>query len=1149
MGKAGGRGGGRSRAGGGGGGSGKPSRPPSNTRGKSMPKLLRKPGETGSKSGSLHGVKGGKVTKDGKGAGNDAGVDYRKDAGQKSGRGAASARGGGRGGRAMTATDRKLRDRWSNDRDTDDRGARGVSDRGGARGGLRGGRGAGRGGARGGRGRGAYGGSGSSRDEKDADAAEQKSGRGGRGAARGGRGRGRGGKTPEEPSNNIKSKGKKGKKGGDDDDEEFETVPLSDEEDAGWQSGSDIASDAGSDEGSDSGSHFDNADESGDAVSDIEMASGDDAEATSDADAAFSDEDAGDLSDDVDISSEGEGNDEEFAAKVKAANRKGRKSGGFQSMGLSYPVYKAIGHKGYKVPTPIQRRAIPIINEGRDIVAMARTGSGKTAAFIIPLLERLKTHSAKVGARALILSPSRELALQTLKFVKDLGKYTDLRFCVLVGGDSMDDQFSAIASNPDVLIATPGRLMHLIIEMNLDLKTIEYIVFDEADRLFEMGFAEQLREIMFRLPESRQTLLFSATLPKLLVDFAKAGLSDPALIRLDADTKISKDLQMYFLAVKHEDKEAALLSLFRTAIDQEELTVVFVATKHHVEYIQELLTSAGVPCTYIYGALDQTARKIHLARFRAGKVKVLIVTDVAARGIDVPLLDNVINYDFPATNKVFVHRVGRAARAGRTGKAYSLVASDEVPFLLDLQMFVDRPLVFATSFAASAQPGSDSVVVTRDPDYTTEFVYGVIPPSALAMDIEHVASTVKGNINLEMLQGITKNAYKMYSKSRPLASKDSYDRAKEISAVYLGIHPLLASSTDAAEHAQAVMIANIGKFRPAETVFETSKKGMRTAEAILMAKRRGQFGGSVAAWRVQRAEKDAKLAQQQSELIGKPRLEAADEDDLETSFTSAYNLKRKRPTSFRDENYISYTQTDAATERGYAVQTGEGPGASFAERAQAATLDLTGEDADGLKKPARGALVWDKDKRDFVRPTIGADNKKKIRTESGAVVNASFKSGRFAEWQKRSKVSLPRAGEMELGDASYRGSAAGHAVGGRKYRHNKITAPDQNSKNYQRNQKRREKEARLGIAPAGADSGVLAEPANKKQKGSGGGAVAAKSELKTIQEIAKERREKEKRRLKTGRHGPQSKGRGGGGSRGARGGGHGGGRGGRGGKR
>lgn len=201
-------------------------------------------------------------------------------------------------------------------------------------------------------------------------------------------------------------------------------------------------------------------------------------------------------------------------------------------------------HKGFKVPTPIQRKCIPLILQGQDVVGMARTGSGKTAAFLIPLLERLKTHSAKVGARGLVLSPSRELAMQTQKVCKELGKHTDLRSCVLVGGDNLDDQFSMIASNPDILIATPGRLLHLAVEMDLDLRSVEYVVFDEADRLFEMGFAVQLHEILSRLPQNRQTLLFSATLPKILVDFAKAGLQEPTLIRLDADTKISKDLEV-----------------------------------------------------------------------------------------------------------------------------------------------------------------------------------------------------------------------------------------------------------------------------------------------------------------------------------------------------------------------------------------------------------------------------------------------------------------------------------------------------------------------------------------------------------------------------------------------------------------------------
>lgn len=232
---------------------------------------------------------------------------------------------------------------------------------------------------------------------------------------------------------------------------------------------------------------------------------------------------------------------------------KAKKSGGFQSMGLSFEVVKGITKRGYRVPTPIQRKTIPLILEGRDVVAMAKTGSGKTACFLIPLFERLKRRDPTKGARALILSPTRELAVQTYKFIKELGKFLDLKTILVLGGDSMDSQFSAIHTCPDVIVATPGRFLHLCVEMDLKLNSIgkeflqktqikpffymviyllEYVVFDEADRLFEMGFGEQLNETLHRLPHSRQMVMFSATLPKLLVDFARAGLSDPVLIRL-----------------------------------------------------------------------------------------------------------------------------------------------------------------------------------------------------------------------------------------------------------------------------------------------------------------------------------------------------------------------------------------------------------------------------------------------------------------------------------------------------------------------------------------------------------------------------------------------------------------------------------------
>uniref|UniRef100_A0A8C9KTA3 RNA helicase n=1 Tax=Panthera tigris altaica TaxID=74533 RepID=A0A8C9KTA3_PANTA len=317
---------------------------------------------------------------------------------------------------------------------------------------------------------------------------------------------------------------------------------------------------------------------------------------------------------------------------VRAQNKKKKKSGGFQSMGLSYPVFKGIMKKGYKVPTPIQRKTIPMILDGKDVVAMARTGSGKTACFLIPMFERLKTRSAQTGARALILSPTRELALQTMKFTKELGKFTGLRTALILGGDKIEDQFAALHENPDVIIATPGRLVHVAVEMNLKLQSVEYVVFDEADR-------DPIPEPLV-LPPHRGT----------------PAMAWPAL-----------------------PPPAGLL----TPLPPSRL------------HSAQLLTTQGVSCAHIYSALDQTARKINLAKFTHGKCSTLIVTDLAARGLDIPLLDNVINYSFPAKGKLFLHRVGRVARAGRSGTAYSLVAPDEVPYLLDLHLFLGRALTLA----------------------------------------------------------------------------------------------------------------------------------------------------------------------------------------------------------------------------------------------------------------------------------------------------------------------------------------------------------------------------------------------------------------------------------------------------------------------
>jgi ATP-dependent RNA helicase DDX54/DBP10 len=349
---------------------------------------------------------------------------------------------------------------------------------------------------------------------------------------------------------------------------------------------------------------------------------------------------------------------------------------------------------------------------------MARTGSGKTAAFLLPMFQKLherdKGTRASSGPRALIMSPTRELALQTFKFAKQFGKYLDFKAAVILGGDKIEDQFEVMHEKPDVIIATPGRFLHICIEMNLKLSSIEYVVFDEADRLFEMGFKEQLNEILSKLPvDNRQTLLFSATLPQSLVEFARAGLQNPVLIRLDVESKLSDKLRMAFLQCRNEDKLAILIYLLKNIIKaaknpaefaannsdsskKMEQTLIFVATKHHVEFLKDLLESLGYIVSYAYSSLDQTARQINIAKFQNKKSSIMIVTDVAARGIDIPMLDNVINMNFPAKAKLFVHRVGRVARAGQAGNSFTLVSNDELPYMHELHEFLSKQIKFAT---------------------------------------------------------------------------------------------------------------------------------------------------------------------------------------------------------------------------------------------------------------------------------------------------------------------------------------------------------------------------------------------------------------------------------------------------------------------
>ncbi|KAG1326968.1 DEAD-box ATP-dependent RNA helicase 29 [Cocos nucifera] len=710
--------------------------------------------------------------------------------------------------------------------------------------------------------------------------------------------------------------------------------------------------------------------------------------------------------------------------KRRKKESKKAKSGGFESLGLCLEVYRGVKRKGYRVPTPIQRKTMPLILSGADVVAMARTGSGKTAAFLVPMLQKLRQHVPQAGVRALILSPTRDLALQTLKFTKELGRYTDLRTSLLVGGDSMENQFEELAQSPDIIIATPGRLMHHLSEVEgMSLRTVEYVVFDEADSLFGMGFAEQLHKILSQLSETRQTLLFSATLPKALAEFARAGLRDPQVVRLDLETKISPDLKLTFFTLRHEEKLAALLYLIREQISSDQQTLIFVSTKHHVEFLNILFREEGIEPSISYGDMDQDARKIHLSKFRARKTMLLIVTDVAARGLDIPLLDNVVNWDFPPKPKIFVHRVGRAARAGRTGTAYSFVTCEDMPYLLDLHLFLSKPL--------RPSPTEEEVVNDTEGVHTRidqalangETVYGHFPQPMLDLVSDRVHEIINGSAELISLQKTCANAFRLYSKTKPLPSRESIRRIKDLPRE--GLHPIFIDSLGSNELTALAFSERLKAYRPKQTILEAegeaakSKHSQGTNQWLeVMRKKRAVH------------EEVINLVHQKRSVDQAPK-----EVELQSTFSMDWDKKevcsvKRKAGSFKDEEfYISSVPTNQHLEAGLSMKGNEGFGSN---RLEAAVLDLVADDGSGFQKQ-KSQFHWDKRHKKYIKLNNGerVTATGKIKTESGARVKAS-KTGMYKKWKEQSHKKISLSGMAKDAAEEGAGSTGGHQLRGNK---------------------------------------------------------------------------------------------------------------------
>lgn len=582
------------------------------------------------------------------------------------------------------------------------------------------------------------------------------------------------------------------------------------------------------------------------------------------------------------------------------------KAGSFQSMGLEKELLQGLTRMGYKEPTPVQRKALPVVLAGLDVVCMARTGSGKTCVFLLPMVQKLKAHQSSGGVRGLVLSPTRELAVQTYRFAVDMAKFTNLRIIDILGGDSMQTQFDALASKPDIIIATPGRLMHHLKEIpNFHLKSIQYLVFDEADRLFEMGFAEQLHEIVKECASERQTLLFSATLPKMIVQFSRAGLKDPQLVRLDTDIKMSEELRLGFFLMRSNEKLACLLYVIRNLLSKSstssQQTIIFTATKHHSELIHALLSKLQYSCTMIYGSMDQELRHQNLKAFRKGDLSFLIVTDVAARGIDVPLLNNVINFHFPASPKLFVHRCGRAARQGRIGFAFSFIEPDEFAYLMDVHQFLNKSIDSGYPKSSqnsdhSAAPESESYDELAPYAYTLSSMTpdmmhtGLLPQDALDEENDYVKRLLQEDDNIATLYRIAENGYQQYKRTRSEASRQGVKAAKLIlkNDVIQTIHPLIKGCDP--HHcskevlAKAEFIRKLQTFRPHATVLETGiGTGSSTSTSMDPAKKAEKFKKSLAIMKDFRRATLFHLERNKAKLIAAKDTEGDNEDQCDDS--------------------------------------------------------------------------------------------------------------------------------------------------------------------------------------------------------------------------------------------------------------------------
>ncbi len=387
----------------------------------------------------------------------------------------------------------------------------------------------------------------------------------------------------------------------------------------------------------------------------------------------------------------------------------------FHNLQLSKAMLRVVKRAGYSEPTPIQERSIPHILNGRDIVGCAQTGTGKTAAFALPIIQLLSEQRGKRRIRALVLAPTRELAAQIDEEFGKFSRNSALKHVVVYGGVSQQPQVAALERGVDILVATPGRLLDLMRQRHIRLHQVEYFVLDEADRMLDMGFIHDVKRIIERLPKERQTMLFSATMPPTVQDLSRSILIDPIKVEANPQsTTVDKIAQsLYF--VERGEKRSLLKHILRDAASEKVL--VFTRTKHRANNLAKQLNRARIPAEAIHGNKSQGARTQALSRFKSGQSSVLVATDIAARGLDIDAVTHVINFDLPNLPESYVHRIGRTARAGASGSACSFCDVDERKYLNGIEEFIRQPIPVVTEhpYISAVEPPQAPSPVKKPP--------------------------------------------------------------------------------------------------------------------------------------------------------------------------------------------------------------------------------------------------------------------------------------------------------------------------------------------------------------------------------------------------------------------------------------------------